>query len=94
MKIKILQEAQNDIARAILFYDLQKVGLGEYFLDSIMSYIESLYLYFGIHFKVKNYFRLLSKRFLFAIKHDMTCIYIYAVLDCRQNPLFIDSRLK
>lgn len=38
MKIKILNEAQKE-------------NLGEYFLDSIMADIESLYIYCGIHFK-------------------------------------------
>lgn len=60
MKIKILNEAQNDIAKAMLFYENQKENLGEYFLDSIMADIESLYIYCGIHFKVRNYFRLLA----------------------------------
>ncbi|MCT7468209.1 hypothetical protein [Aliarcobacter cryaerophilus] len=41
----------------MLFYENQKDKLGEYFLDSIMSDIESLYIYYGIHFKVKDYFR-------------------------------------
>lgn len=45
MNIKILTEAQNDIAKAILFYEKQKENLGKYFLDSIMSDIESLYIW-------------------------------------------------
>ncbi|ABV67719.1 conserved hypothetical protein [Aliarcobacter butzleri RM4018] len=96
MNIKILTEAQNDIAKAIFFYEKQKENLGKYFLDSIMSDIESLYIYYGIHFRVRNYFRLLSKRFPFAIyyKFDQNFIYIYAVLDCRQNPIFLNQRLE
>ena len=96
MNIKILTEAQNDIAKAILFYEKQKENLGKYFLDSIMSDIESLYIYYGIHFRVRNYFRLLSKRFPFAIyyKFDQNFIYIYAVLDCRQNPIVLNQRLE
>ena len=96
MNIKILTEAQNDIAKAILFYEKQKENLGKYFLDSIMSDIESLYIYYGIHSRVRNYFRLLSKRFPFAIyyKFDQNFIYIYAVLDCRQNPIFLNQRLE
>ncbi|MDX4037608.1 type II toxin-antitoxin system RelE/ParE family toxin [Aliarcobacter skirrowii] len=96
MNIKILEDAQNDIAKAILFYENQKDKLGEYFLDSIMSDIESLYIYYGIHFKVKDYFRVLSKRFPFAIyyKFDKNFIYIYAVLDCRQNPILLNTRLE
>ena len=95
MKIKILDEARDDIAVGIRFYDLQGYGLGGYFLDSIMSDIESLHLYCGIHIKIKNYHRLLSKRFPYAIyyKYDKSTIYIYAVLDCRRNPISISKRL-
>jgi hypothetical protein len=96
MNIKILNDALNVIAKAFLFYVNQKDNLGEYFLDSIMSDIESLYIYYGIHFKIKDYFRVLSKRFPFAIyyKFDKNFIYIYAVLDCRQNPILLNTRLE
>lgn len=33
-------------------------------LDSIMSDIESLYIYASIHMQIHGYYRLLSKRFL------------------------------
>ena len=49
MKIKILDEAEKDIATAISFYESQSEGLGKYFLDSIFSDIESLHIYAGIH---------------------------------------------
>jgi hypothetical protein len=95
MKIKILSDAKNDIENSILFYKSQKDGLGSYFLDSILSDIESLHLYAGIHIIVSGYYRLLSKRFPFAIyyKIEDKTIYIYAVLDCRKNPLQIKKRL-
>lgn len=92
MKILITHEAEIHITNAINFYESQKEGLGTYFLDSIFSDIESLHIYCGIHIKIKNYHRLLSKRFPYAIyyKYDETTIYIYAVLDCRSNPQNID----
>ncbi len=95
MKIEILDEAENDIANGIYFYDSQKKGLGNYFLDSILSDIESLYIYAGIHIKILNYYRLLSKRFPFSIYYKITddIIYVYAILDCRRNPSWIDQRL-
>jgi hypothetical protein len=70
--------------------------LGNYFLDSILSDIESLHIYCGIHIKIKNYHRLLSKRFPYAIyyKYNENEIFIYAVLDCRKNPIFINKRLE
>lgn len=95
MNIKILEDTQNDIARSMLFYEKQKEKLGKYFLDSIMSDIESLYIYYGIHIKIGNYHRLLSKRFPYSIyyKFNENTIFIYAVLDCRSNPSFTNSTL-
>jgi hypothetical protein len=96
MKIKILDEAEDDIAKGMFFYERQKENLGNYFLDSIMSDIESLYIYAKVHIKVNGYYRLLSKRFPFSIYYKVKneCIYVYAVLDCRKNPTWIDQRLK
>ena len=95
MKIKILDEAENDIANGISFYEEQRIGLGNYFLDSIFSDIESLHLYAGIHIQINRYYRLLSKRFPFAIYYKIKnqVIYIYAVLDCRRSPTWITDRL-
>jgi hypothetical protein len=95
MKIEILDEAENDILNGINFYESQNVNLGNYFLDSILSDIDSLYLYASIHLKTNGYYRLLSKRFPFAIYYKVNndIVYIYAVLDCRQNPSWIHTRL-
>jgi len=96
MKIIITNEAELHIAKAMQFYELQNYGLGEYFFDSISSDIESLQIYYGIHTKIKNYHKLLSKRFPYAIyyKYDNSTIYIYAVLDCRSNPIKLSNVLK
>ena len=95
MKIEILSDAKQDIENAILFYKSQKDGLGFYFLDSILSDIESLHIYAGVHIIISGYYRLLSKRFPFAIYYKIKdkTIYIYAVLDCRKNPVWINKRL-
>lgn len=95
MTIKILDEAEKDIAIGISFYESQKNGLGKYFLDSILSDIESLHIYAGIHIIISDYYRLLSKRFPFSIYYKIkeNIIYIYAVLDCRKNPNSIAKRL-
>lgn len=95
MNIVILSDAEIDIATAISFYEAQSQGLGKYFLDSILSDIESLHIYFGIHIIISDYYRLLSKRFPFSIYYKVKneTIYIYAVLDCRKNPSWITERL-
>ncbi len=67
MKIDILDGAEKDLVEGFEFYECQSEGLGDYFLDSIFSDIESLQLYAGIHAIHLGYHRLLAKRFPFAI---------------------------
>jgi len=95
MNIMILSDAEKDIAIGISFYESQNQGLGKYFLDTILSDIESLHIYAGIHIIISDYYRLLSKRFPFSIYYKIKnkTIYIYAILDCRKNPQWIDERL-
>jgi plasmid stabilization system protein ParE len=96
MQIEILDEAEKDIENGIYFYEAQNQGLGRYFLDTILADIDSLLIYAAIHVKVRGYYRLLSKRFPFAIyyKVENNTVKIYAVLDCRQNPSWLEVRLK
>jgi plasmid stabilization system protein ParE len=95
MKIEILDLAEKDLVDGFKFYELQSKRLGDYFLDSIFSDIESLYLYAGIHALHFGYHRLLAKRFPFAIYYRLQedIIRVYAVLDCRRNPAWIRDRL-
>jgi plasmid stabilization system protein ParE len=68
-----------------------------YCLDSLFSDIESLKIYAGIHSKHFNqYYRLLSKRFPFAIYYliEDETVNIYAVLDTRMNPSRAKNILK
>ena len=67
MKVEILDEAQQDLVDGFRFYESQSEDLGDYFLDSLFSDIDSLQLYAGIHAVHFGYHRLLSKRFPFAI---------------------------
>jgi hypothetical protein len=49
MRILILPSARDDLADGFAFYERQEAGLGNYFLESLFSDIESLRLYAGIH---------------------------------------------
>ena len=49
MMIEILSEAQDDLVAGAKFYEGRRVGLGEFFLNSLYSDIDSLLLYAGIH---------------------------------------------
>ena len=96
MKIRILDSAAEDLKEGYLFYESQENGVGEYFLDSIFSDIESLRLYAGIHsIYFGKYNRLLSKRFPFAIYYriEENEVKIYGVLDCRRDPAWIRKRM-
>ncbi|MFW6241071.1 MAG: type II toxin-antitoxin system RelE/ParE family toxin, partial [Thermodesulfobacteriota bacterium] len=83
MKIRILPEASRDIELGGDFYESRQGGLGEYFISSTSSDIESLRIFGGIHQKHHGLFRMLSKRFPFAINYEIqdNAIKIYAVLD-------------
>jgi len=95
MRIEILDEAEQDLVDGFAFYERQSKGLGDYFLDSIFSDVESLYLYAGIHALHFGYHRLLAKRFPFAIYYRIQneVVRVYAILDCRRDPAWIRDRL-
>ena len=96
MNLQILASAFNDLADGRDFYERQGENLGEYFLDSLFSDIDSLRLYGGIHRKVLGFHRLLSKRFPYAIyyRSENEQVIIHRVLDLRKNPWKIRAALK
>ena len=61
MNIRILPEAERDLELGADFYESQRKGLGRYFNDSLLADIESLQIYAGVHERVHNLFRCLSK---------------------------------
>ena len=95
MRVQILDEAQRDLVEGYRFYEGQGEGLGDYFLDSLFSDIDSLQLYAGIHPVYFGYNRLLSKRFPFAVYYrvENEMVRVYAVLDCRREPSWTRTRL-
>ena len=96
MKVQLLDEAELDLVDGFCFYETQQSGLGDYFLDSLFSDIDSLQLFAGIHRRHLGFYRLLSKRFPFAIYYRIAnnAVNVHAVMDCRQNPERIRERLK
>ena len=67
MQVRILDEAARDLIDGYRFYESQVVGLGDYFLDSLFSDIDSLQFHAGIRSQHFSYNRLLSRRFPFAV---------------------------
>ena len=96
MKIKILPSALADLDRGRAFYARQSKSVGDYFLDSLFSDIDSLELYAGVHMKVFDFHRLLAKRFPYAVYYivDGDVCIVFRVLDCRQEPVKTTAALK
>ncbi len=96
MKIRIFDNAKLDLVDGYYFYEANAVGIGQYFLNSIYSDIDSLTLYAGIHpKKSSDFYWMLSKRFPFAIYYTLAdnLISVHAIIDCRQEPGRIEERL-
>ncbi len=91
----LLKEAVFDLEEGRLFYDKKEKGVGDYFFDSLISDIESLRYFAGIHNKQFGFHRTLSKRFPFAVYYEIekSCVKIIAVLDMRRNPAWIRKKL-
>lgn len=96
MKLEVLDQAVEDLIEGFHFYEDQQAGLGSYFLTNLFADIESLRLYGGVHRQAyRNYHRLLSKRFPFAVfyKVEQETVFVHAVVDCRRDPAWIRKRL-
>jgi hypothetical protein len=91
-----LAEVSDDLNDGKAFYDRRAPGLGNYFWDSLMADIESLYLFAGIHNKKLGYHRMISKRFPCSIYYDVQddVARVVAVLPMRRNPAWIVKKLK
>ena len=95
MTIEILDIAREDLKRGYRFYENRAAGLGDYFLDSIYSVIDSLLIFHGIHpLKFGGYHCMFSKRFPFAIYYTIEeeSIFVDAALDCSQDAQKTEKR--
>jgi hypothetical protein len=94
-KVVVLADALEDIEKARDFYDRQSPGLGDYFADSLLSDIESLALYHGIHRHCFGFYRMLAHRFPFGIYYldTKTDTRIFGILDLRHDPNWIRKEL-
>ena len=89
MKLQIRPAALEDLAMGRRFYDLQELGVCDYFFDSVFADIDSLKLYSGIHPKVFGFHRMFTQRFPFAVYYEFPnkqIPIVWRVLDLRQDP--------
>ena len=78
------------------FYDLQETGIGDYFWDCLITDIESLIIYAGIHRKKLGFYQMFAKRFPYAIYYEIVdeIAYVAAILPIRKDPAWISEQLK
>jgi hypothetical protein len=67
MQLRILKSVFGDLDQGGAFYAQHGEELGDYFLDSLFTDIDSLVLYAGIHVQIWGFHRMLSRRFPYAI---------------------------
>ncbi len=91
----LLDDAAEDLEAGRAFYEAREIGVGRYFIGCIMSALESVRLYAGIHSHHFGFYRLLSRRFFFAIYYDVTddLACVAAILDMRRDPAWIRKEL-
>ena len=96
MTVLILEDAAGDLEAGRRFYESREQGVGDYFVESLLSDVESLVLYAGIHRRHFGFHRMLSKRFPFGVYYeiegDTACVY--AVLDMRRDPAWLRGELR
>lgn len=93
--VRILRQATSDIKLGQSFYDELEQGVGKYFKSSILTEIDSLHLFVGIHPIRYGFYCMLAKRFPFAIYYlvEDKLAKIVAVLDLRRDPKWIRYQL-
>lgn len=70
-RIRIVGSGLKDLEAGRQFYDSGEKGIGEYFLETLYSEIESLKLYGGIHLISWGFHRQIVRRFPFAVYYQM-----------------------
>lgn len=93
--IQILSDAEKDLEAGRAFYETQGYEIGIYFWDSLLSDIESLVIYAGVHCKEHGFYRMLSKRFPYAIYYEIKgeVVYVVAVLPICRSPSWIKGKM-
>jgi len=95
-EVGVSESAISDIREAVGFYERQVPSLGNYFIDSLLVDLESLSFYSGIHPRFFGFYRMLARRFPFAIYYWIigNRVQVAAVLDMRRNPAWNRRQLR
>ena len=93
--LSLTELSQEDIYESQNFYEEQSPNLGIYFYDSIVCDLDALKFYAGIHQKYFGFYRMITKRFPYAIYYDIEddLVVVHAVLHTRKDLKSIKNRL-
>ena len=94
--IRLLEEARQDLLAGKAFYDKLEPGIGPYFWDSLLADIESLQIHAGVHQRQFDFYRMLAKRFPYAVFYELTPkhITVVAVLPLRRSPDWLADQFR
>jgi hypothetical protein len=93
--VLILKEVIQDLNNGKKFYDRIHKGVGGYFWDSLVADIESLIIFGGTHLEKQGLYRMLAKRFPYAIYYEVEneIVRVIAVLPMRRDPTWIEKTI-
>ena len=96
IKVRISDEALDDLENGFWFYEAQEAGVGDYFASQLTADIGGLKVTAGIHRQSEGYHRLLSRKFPYAIYYTFANdeAVVWAVVDCRRNLEWIREHLE
>jgi len=95
-EVVVSREVVEDLEEGWTFYETRQAGIGNYFWDSLLSDMESLSIFAGVHAKQYGFFRMLSRRFPYGIYYDIDqdTAYVVAILPMRRDPAWIKARVR
>ena len=94
--VVLLTSASQDLDDGEAFYDGRQAGLGAYFLSCLLSDLESLKIYAGVHPTTKNQLHYMrAKRFPCMIYYRVISgvCYVVAILPTKRNPRWVKHSL-
>jgi len=93
--VVVLREAADDLEAGRVFYDQREAGVGDYFWDSLIADVESLSIFAGVHVKEYALYRMLAKRFPYAVYYDIEeeIAYVVAILPLRRDPVWLEKKV-
>lgn len=94
--VVVLEEATADLEEGRAFYDRLEAGIGDYYVESLLSDLERLRLFHGIHTRHLGCFRALSGRFPFGIYYlnEIDAVRVIAILDLRREPSWLRNEIR